>query len=82
MRAPGRQESAIAAVAAFVHRLDELGRLEEMAELDWMLADTDIHTVAVLAALLVHRTGEPGRQALQHLGRNVARHAAKSEGAS
>ena len=49
MRAPGRQESAIAAVTAFVHRLDELGRLEEMAELDWMLADTDIHTMAVLA---------------------------------
>ena len=80
MRPPERQESAIAAVAAFVHRLDELGRLEEMAELDWMLADTDIHTMAILAALLVHRTGEPGRQALQHLGRNVARFTAKSEG--
>ena len=49
MRPPGRQESAIAAVTAFVHSLDELGRLEEMAELDWMLADTDIHTMAVLA---------------------------------
>ena len=82
MRAPGRQESAIAAVAAFVHRLDELGRLEEMSELDYMLADTDIHTVAVLAALLVHRAGEPGRQALQHLGCNVARNTAKSEGSS
>ncbi len=76
---PNARASAIAAVTAFVHRLDELGRLEEMHELDWVLADTDVHTLAVLTALLVQRTGEPGRQALQHLGLNVARNAAKPE---
>jgi hypothetical protein len=82
MRAPGPQESAVAALTAFIDRLDELGRPEEMADLDWMLADTDLHTMTVLAALVIQRVGQPGRDALQHFGCNVARNMAKSEGAS
>ena len=81
MRPPVPQESAVAAVTAFAHRLTESER-SDTHDLDYMLEDVDLHTLAVLAALLVVRTGEAGSGGLRRLGLAVARNMAKSEDAS
>ena len=68
MTVASRERAAIAAVSATADLIAQGGHPGHGTEAHELLHETDLPTVAFLAALIVHVVGEPARDALRGFG--------------